>query len=212
MIARVTLAESVAGALSDAIRRGDYLSGERLAEMHLAHELNVSQNTVRDAMYLLEQQGLVTKHARQGVFVRTYTPDEMAEVYALWSAVEGLVLRWALPLSRDADRVLQQMIDTARQKKPPGPLPLLFDFHRQIGILAGRPQTLALLENLLNQLHILENIRQRRAPRTHTQFDQQLDTHQDLLAAIRRNDLSGALDILHTFIQAERDLLLREAG
>ncbi|MBZ0291286.1 MAG: GntR family transcriptional regulator [Anaerolineae bacterium] len=206
----MTLAESVAGALGDAIRRGDYLSGERLAELHLAHEMNVSQNTARDALYLLEQQGLVTKVARQGVFVRTYDSDEIAEVYALWSSVESLALNWMLPLARNVQKQLQQVIDEARQRNQTGQTGmLLFDFHRQIGQAAGKPQTLALLKNLLNQVQILENMRQRRAPRTREQFAEQIDTHQDLLETMKRKDLTAAHTTLRAFIQAECESLLK---
>ena len=58
---RSTLAESVAGALRHAIFQGAYLGGERLVELTIAQEMNVSQNTVRDALRLLEKDGLVVK-------------------------------------------------------------------------------------------------------------------------------------------------------
>jgi DNA-binding GntR family transcriptional regulator len=51
---RSTLAESVADVLRHAIFQGAYLSGERLVELTIAQEMNVSQNTAREALRLLE--------------------------------------------------------------------------------------------------------------------------------------------------------------
>ena len=64
VVTKATRAETVAAALREAILKGDYLSGERLIELSLAKTFDVSQNTVRDAMRLLEQDGWVVKHAR----------------------------------------------------------------------------------------------------------------------------------------------------
>ena len=109
MAARSTLAENVAAALQHAIFHGAYHCGERLVELTIAHEMNVSQNTVRDALRLLEQDGLVVKHARLGTYVRDYTPDEVTEIYALWSAVESLALAWLV------ERITPEQITTLRQ-------------------------------------------------------------------------------------------------
>ena len=91
-----TLAERVAAALRHAIFQEAYLAGDRLVELTIAHDMNVSQNTARDALRLLEQEGLVVKRARYGTHVCDYAPEEAAEIYALWAAVEKLALRWVL--------------------------------------------------------------------------------------------------------------------
>jgi DNA-binding GntR family transcriptional regulator len=60
----VTRAETVATTLRESILKGEYVSGERLVELSLAKRLKVSQNTIRDALRMLEQDGWVVKHAR----------------------------------------------------------------------------------------------------------------------------------------------------
>ncbi len=206
------MAESVAGALRDAIHQGDYRSGERLIEMTLAQEMNVSQNTVRDALYLLEQQGLVSKKARYGVYVRDYTLDEIEEVYELWAQVEPLALRWALPqLTVEDYRALASGLNSARQRLVIGNHridDLLFAFHGLIAQRVDRPQTRALLENLHNQARLLEHMRHLQAPRPLPDREHQLRQYGDLLRALKDKDLTGAQAVLRSHILAEGASLL----
>ena len=156
MAARSTLAESVAAALRHAILHGAYSCGERLVELTIAREMNVSQNTVRDALRLLEQDGLVVKRARYGTHIRTFSPEEITETYALWAAIEGLALRWALAhLTPDRIARLRELLKStagSRFSRKPLSIP------RGAGRDGGRPQTADLLNHLHNRARLLEKI------------------------------------------------------
>jgi DNA-binding GntR family transcriptional regulator len=209
-----TLAENVAAALRESIYNGGHSIGERLIELTLAHEMNVSQNTVRDALRILEQEGLVIKHTRRGVYVRTYTAEEAAELYALWGALEDLALRWAVKTLTDDDlNELRGLIDEAHSqteaRNPLGAIESLLTFHEIIGRIAGKPQTSALLNSILNQIRLLENgIRQVRAPRTFQQRRAQISDYDALLRAIEARDEDSARTILLNIISADCQALL----
>lgn len=174
--------------------------------------MNVSQNTIRDALYMLEQQGLVVKHARRGVYVRAYSAAEAEEVYALWGAIEGMVLAWVLPrLEREAHKRLADLIDEARRRVRVGDLAVegvLLAFHQVIASHIDRPQTANLLASLHNQLHLLERIREMRAPRNTALREAQLEAYTRLLQAIRQGDVPTAQAHLHDYIRVECDSLL----
>ena len=51
-----TRAAATADTIREAILSGHYMSGERLIEIKLAQAIDVSQNTVRDALRILEQE------------------------------------------------------------------------------------------------------------------------------------------------------------
>lgn len=209
---RSTLAESVAFALRDAIYRGDYVSGERLVELSLSQELHVSQNTVRDALYLLEQQGLVVKNARRGVYLRTHTPAEAEEVYTLWQVIEGAALEWALPaLTRDDHHALRGLLDEARQHVMVNSFLAatpLFTLHETLGRRADRPQTAAFLSNILNQARLLENLRQMRVPRSAHAREAQLEAHEHFLKYVTSGDVTGAQRCLADHLRTEYEALL----
>lgn len=208
-----TLAENVAAALRQSIYNGGYVSGERLIEMTLAYEMNVSQNTIREALRILEQDGLVVKHPRRGVYVRAYTPDEAAEIYELWAVIEPLALAWAMAaLTDEARQDLRDCVEEARiqaqARNRLGAVEATLAFHETIAHTSGRPQTELILNMLHNQIRLLENLRQNRAPRTHQQQHERIAVYERLLVAIEAGDVSRAQTIVRDHIRAECAALL----
>lgn len=198
MAARSTLAESVAEALQHAIFHGAYHCGERLVELAIAREMNVSQNTVRDALRLLEQDGLVVKNARTGTYVRDYTPDDVTEIYALWAAVEGLALGWlAACITSEQALTLRRLLRQFEEHPNPEHR---FRLHAALAEFACRPRTTDLLRHLHNQARLLENLR---APRTPQQRADQLAVYAALLDALTTGDVPRAQQALSEHLAAE---------
>lgn len=204
-----TLSEVVAGALRQALEDGVYLCGERLVELTIAREMNVSQNTARDALRILEQEGWVVKRARYGVYVRTFTSDEITEIYALRAALETLALRWALAAARPDDHAaLRHLITQAHtyvnlggaHGAAHGARAALFDFHVALGEIARKPATAALLRGLHNQSRLLENARAARLPYTAGQWAALMRAYDMLLHHIERHDALAAEKSLRSLL------------
>ena len=194
-----TLAESVAAALRHAIFQEAYIAGERLVELTIAQEMNVSQNTVRDALRLLEQEGLVVKRARYGTHVCAYTPEGAEEIYALWATVESVALRWILPnitaeqitALRHQVEQLEDSIDAGRQHEA---RMVRFAFHADLIAISGRPHTIDLLNRLHNQARLIT-----RQPLAASQPA----AYHDLLNALESGDLAAAQTLLQAMIIPE---------
>ncbi len=208
-----TRAETVAEQIRQAIRAGAYVSGQRLVELSLAAKLNVSQNTVRDALRLLETAGWVVKHARHGVYVRSFTRDEVTELFALWQAVECLALKWVIKSASRKDlSQLTRIIQTARKDMLEGELEesseAIFEFHSLIGTLSGKAQTVEILESLHNRIYLLEIVRQMRAPRGLHSHEARLLLYEKLVLLMGENQVEEACGLLEYLIQADCDSLL----
>jgi GntR family transcriptional regulator len=68
---RVTLTQSCAEALQEAIEAGTYRPGSRLpSEAELADQLAVSRPTLRESLRLLEERGMIRRRHGRGTFVR----------------------------------------------------------------------------------------------------------------------------------------------
>ena len=68
---RVTLTQSCAEALEEAIEAGTYRPGSRLpSEEELAEQLAVSRPTLRETLRLLEERGMISRRHGRGTFVR----------------------------------------------------------------------------------------------------------------------------------------------
>jgi len=91
-----SLSEEAAGKIRQAIAAGRLQAGARLVETELARELGLSRSPVREALYLLEQEGLIVRYPRRGAFVRGLSRRETEEIYSLRTVLEGFAVQRAL--------------------------------------------------------------------------------------------------------------------
>ena len=164
-----TRAHAVADQLRADILNGVYLSGERLRELALANRLGVSQTTIRDALALLEHEGWLVKQPRHGVTVRAFTPAEAADVYDVIGLLAPLTFERAVePARKPRLRDLNEPLDAARravsEKRTGAALSALLDWHVALAELAERPMTCELLTGLIRRAHLIEAVREARAP------------------------------------------------
>ncbi len=88
-----TLREEVVIILRKRILSGDIKPGEKIKEVEISRELNISRGPVREALRQIEQEGLVTYSPNKGCTVKTISPSTMSEVYLLRSTLEVLAVR-----------------------------------------------------------------------------------------------------------------------
>lgn len=100
------LSRSASAAASEVIREaiidGRLTPGQRLKEEELARELGMSRTPVREALLLLQSEGLVESIPRRGATVRSYAADDLDDMYQLRAVLEGYAARRAATrISRD---------------------------------------------------------------------------------------------------------------
>ena len=81
--------------LRQAILKGILQPGERLMEIHLAQKLGVSRTPVREAIRMLELEGLVIMVPRKGAIVAEITVSDLEDVLEVRAALEDLAVRKA---------------------------------------------------------------------------------------------------------------------
>lgn len=81
--------------LREAILSGQFESGTWLRQQHLADELGVSQMPIREALKELAAQGLVEHVPYRGMRVVEFSPDDVVDLYAHRSFLEGRAARAA---------------------------------------------------------------------------------------------------------------------
>ncbi|MCD0445414.1 GntR family transcriptional regulator [Glycomyces sp. A-F 0318] len=110
----------VADRLREMITRGVLAPGERLKETELAESMAVSRGPVREAISILERDGLIELQRHRGARVITLTYDDIEEVYSLRLAIERLAMERCA--ARVTGAVLEAMDDViARMKALTGP-------------------------------------------------------------------------------------------
>jgi DNA-binding GntR family transcriptional regulator len=101
---RKSLTEDVAERLRDAILHGELSPGQRLLEEELGAILEVSRGPVREALMLLEREGLVQPARNRGVSVVELTRNDLEEIFTLRSALEPLAISLAIQRGDASDR------------------------------------------------------------------------------------------------------------
>ncbi|MHB1873409.1 MAG: GntR family transcriptional regulator [Streptosporangiaceae bacterium] len=95
-------AESVYEAIRSDILNARLLPGVVISESALAVQLGVSRTPIREALFRLEQDGLLTRGPR-GMEVRERSPEEILDIYEVRSALEAVASRDAAQRRRDID-------------------------------------------------------------------------------------------------------------
>ncbi|MFI6369171.1 GntR family transcriptional regulator [Nocardia sp. NPDC050630] len=80
--------ERVAAALRERIMQGELAPGIPLREVPLAAELDVSRNTLREALRLLEAEELVDLHRHRGAVVAILSAEDIRDIYRVRRVVE----------------------------------------------------------------------------------------------------------------------------
>jgi len=105
----VTKTEAAFRALRQAIEDGRYHPGEHLRVQRLVEDLRMSPTPIREALRMLQSEGLVVHHAHRGTTVAEYSPEDAAEVYALRLVLEPMAARLA------AERVTDEQLHELRR-------------------------------------------------------------------------------------------------
>lgn len=81
--------------LRQGILTGELKPGERLMEIHLANKLGVSRTPIREAIRMLELEGLVTMVPRRGAQVAQITEKNLRDVLEVRRALDALAVELA---------------------------------------------------------------------------------------------------------------------
>lgn len=158
MDAYLPLRDVVFNTLREAILRGDLRPGERLMELQLAAKLGVSRTPIREAIRMLEQEGLAVTTPRKGAEVAGMTLKDMEDVLEIREALDDLAVRIAC--DKISDEQLQDLINAKNsfeESTKTGDVKQIAQadviFHDVIYDATGNPKLVTLLSNLREQVY-----------------------------------------------------------
>lgn len=177
------------------ILSGELPSGTQLKEEELAALVGVSRTPIREAIRKLESEFYITRSDSQRSFVTEWSADDMAEIFALRSRLEGYAASSAarnideetlaeLDAINDAlaELLSRPTLDTA------GFVELNGQFHSRI-LSASRSRWLA---GLLSRLALQPMIHQTAARYTKREVEQSYMEHSEIAKALRKRDADWA--------------------
>jgi DNA-binding GntR family transcriptional regulator len=196
---KLPLSEEIASQLREAIQSGLLQPGERLGEEALAVSMRVSRGPIRDALILLEREGLVIKEHNRGAFVARLSHKDLDEVYSLRLALETLAIKLAIKHADPADLdEMQNVIESMKKYAAQGITEKLaaeldIHFHEVIYRASNHQRLYDHWANLKPQIYILLLGRMIASLDFKTAV---IDGHQELLDAIVKKDESLSVKLL----------------
>lgn len=175
MDAYLPLRDVVFQTLRSAILKGELKPGERLMELQLADKLGVSRTPIREAIRMLEQEGLAITIPRKGAEVAKMTVKDMEDVLQIRGVLEELAAR--VSCRKITEQELRElriaMIEFDERTKEDNVVELAkadVVFHDIIYKASDNPKLLLLLNNLREQMY-----------RYRTEYLKEKDRHEQLI-------------------------------
>jgi DNA-binding GntR family transcriptional regulator len=176
--------------LKNAIFTGKLMPGEPLRELVLARALKVSQATIREALFQLEQIGLVVREPNRGTRVKRLSREEFIHRFAIRIELEGMAMIEAAPRLNEEDfAVLERLAEEAEREAnrndylKSGQADLRF--HQYVWDRSGNPILSQTLNQLTAALFVFSLRIYREAQR---QLSPGASPHQELVDALRTGD------------------------
>ncbi|MCC8044977.1 MAG: GntR family transcriptional regulator [Clostridiales bacterium] len=197
--------------LRQAILRGEISPGERLMEIHLAQKLGVSRTPVREAIRMLELEGLVTTVPRKGTVVAEITVSDLEDVLEVRQALEELAVK--LVCRKITKEQLAQMKDLAAQfcetLKGDDVVACAeadMKFHDAIYNATGNQRLIQILNNLREQMYRyrMEYLKDKDSHRI------LVKEHEEILQALQEHDENKALAAISRHIDRQKEHIIAE--
>jgi DNA-binding GntR family transcriptional regulator len=150
-----SIPSQVAAGLRDLILGGQWRPGERVVEWKLARQLGIGQPTAREALLMLEAEGLVQRNANRGCRVTQLNMTEIKQIYEVRVELEPLAAELAVKNSAQWDpRLLTSAMNRLARSAQKADFVEWhlrdLEFHRTLWRLAGNP----ILEKALSQVSV----------------------------------------------------------
>ncbi|MBX8691800.1 FCD domain-containing protein [Mycobacterium sp. 20091114027_K0903767] len=193
--ARPQLAEDVARLVRRRIFDGTYPAGNYIRLEQLAAELGISVTPVREALFGLRTEGLLTQQPRRGFLVLPVTRRDIDDVAGVQAHIGGqLALRAAGQISDaqldELDRIQRELEDAYARDDHDAAVRLNHAFHRGVNRAAESPKLAQLMSQITR--YALESV----YPTVEGWPEQSTHDHRRILAALKERDGNAARDAM----------------
>lgn len=196
-----TLVVLAADAIRKKILAGELQPGDRLLEERLTEELAISRPPLREALRILESEGLVFTRPRRGSFVATLTEEDVYEILTLRSMLERMAFELGIPVRTESllDPARQALAEMSRCAREPdrGALVLAgYAFHSSLIRIAQHRRLEEIYASVQQQLLVCMSRNLIVRERFYEDLEGHVARHQQLLEVVESGDLNAALAAL----------------
>ena len=201
-----SLKELVLERLRDAIVHGDRPLGSSLSERQLAEEFGISKTPIREAIFQLENEGLVSVLPQRAASVFTLSAAEVIDLCDFRLVVESAALTMAMERNRDElvaalSAIVESMRDARSRKDDRTYLTLDTEFHTAFFEHCGNHHLRTTYDRFAGKSAALRRHLAARPMHTSLSFDE----HVEIVEAVGGQDLDHAKEVLGAHIGRTRE-------
>ncbi len=205
---RAVLSDQVKEILLKRILDGEYSPGDRLVEMHIAQEFEISQAPVREALRELEALGFVESEPYRGTRVRAVTKSELTEIYPVRAALEEVAARAAaVHLAGNVEALeaeLEAMLAAAEKGDLYEEVQHDVEFHRLIVGASGNRVLQDMWRSLRIEARTLISVL-----KAHIGGYELAELHRPVLEALAEGDAEKAGSLLRNHVEYFGELIMK---
>lgn len=200
------LRDVVFNTLREAILKGELKPGERLMEMHLANRLGVSRTPIREAIRMLEQEGLAVTIPRKGAQVAKMTEKDLQDVLEVRDALDELAVVCACErMTQEQFVLLQKAMKDFEAATNTDDVRSIVEtdeaFHDVIYAAAANPK----LENIINSAREQMYRYRYEYVKDTSVYAQLIEEHKAIIAGFEKRDVEYVKKIMHTHLANQID-------
>lgn len=181
--------------------------GEPISEAEIAGTLEMSRSPVREALKLLEMQGIIVHYQNRGTFVTDITRKDVAEIFELRILLELKALPNACKYMDDAvlERLKRNIENLNEKSKPEDYFKANTALHHTIVNYSGNNRLVNFYETLSMQIALVNRISARQS----SHFRESRKEHLAIIEALAGRDEEAAAKCLSTHLENVRDQTMR---
>ena len=173
------------------IMDGSLPSGDRIVEAKWARKFGVAQGSIREAINILALEGFINKEAGRSARVVHLTEVDVAQLYEVRGALEGLAARLAAK-RRPALSKLETAVAGMRRAASAGNCEALLQddlqFHLQLCELSANPFLVEQSRRLLVPFFAFVRMRVATSGQTTSPWDKDLEAHERIIDLLREGE------------------------
>jgi DNA-binding GntR family transcriptional regulator len=190
---RGNIADDLVNSLRNMIIDGGLAPGERINEVHLSRALGVSRTPLREALARLGREGTLLSVPRIGWFVKPLSLEEFDQLYPIRALLDPEALRLAGLPAPETVETLQRVNARISAASDPDEI-IALDDQWHLTLIAHCPNQvlLEMVRDMIRRTRRYEIALMRERGNVETATDD----HAEIVAALRRGELSRAVEIL----------------
>lgn len=205
-----SLSRMVAEEIKEAILKGVLRPGDKLVETSLTESLGVSRTPLREAFRELAAEGYITVVPHKGAYVSSLSEEDVLDLYAITSVLEGLATRLAaqnIRTEQDRER-LRSLYNELKDQNIQGNVDAYWaangKFHEFIAEASGNARLIDLIKNLRRQILKTRVISMRYPER----LENSMAEHEEILCAVLAGEGDRAERLVIAHLEKQREFVL----